>query len=350
MHHVHYAHNRLRNPRTTGGADVPPVLTMFNCVVFNWSEYATHTGTERVHLNWLNNYYKPGPDTPGDIRARGFEFHGDPGARICASGNFFAGSPEATANNKLAVFHNQKFRKMPDAEKEAMKVGAPFAELPPHMQSAEAAFGSVLADTGTTLPARDAVDLRIVNSVRAGAGKIIGKETDLPEEQRWPDYRTLPLPQDSDGDGLPDSWEKQFGRGPNEATDSAKISAGGYANIEHYINNTDPAAGGTPIVFVAATVSRAGKDQPGEWRVTRTGDTSKPLTVRYSIAGDARAGADYKAKSGGVVIPAGRASAEIHLSPLPGARDNRTAVISLATDQPDFHVGCPSQSLIVIRQ
>ena len=67
--------------------------------------------------------------------------------------------------------------------------------------------------------------------VRHGTGKVIEKETDLPADQRWPDYRALPAPADSDGDGLPDFWEKQFGLDPNDAKDSAKISAGGYANI-----------------------------------------------------------------------------------------------------------------------
>ncbi|HEY6167828.1 MAG TPA: hypothetical protein VI454_07300 [Verrucomicrobiae bacterium] len=349
MHHMLYAHNRLRNPRTTGGDDVPPVLTMFNSVVYNWSEYATHTGSERVRLNWLNNYYKPGLDTPADIRTHAFEFHGDPGARIFASGNFIAGSPAVTANNKLGIFHNQKFKKMSAAEKEAMKVNAPFSELPPHLQSAEAAFESVLADAGATLPARDAVDLRIVNSVRAGAGKIIGKETDLPAEQRWPDYRSLPAPGDTDGDGIPDFWEKQFDLNPNDATDSAKISAGGYANIEHYINNTDPTGGSAPIVFVAATVSRAREGQAAEWRVTRTGNTTKPLSVAYTVSGDAQAGKDFAGLAGSVTIPAGQRSATISLPALAGARDNRTVVVTLATSAPGYHVGCPSASLVVIR-
>src|SRR5262249_34909926 len=152
---------------------------------------------------------------------------------------------------------------------------------------------SILGNAGATLPARDAVDLRIVNDVRMGGGKIIEKEIDLPEEQRWPDYRSLPPPQDSDHDGLPDFWEKQFGLNPNDAGDGAKIGAGGYANIEHYFNNTDPGGSDAPIVFVAATVSRARSNQDGEWRVMRTGNSSGPLTIRYDIAGDAVSGQDF---------------------------------------------------------
>jgi hypothetical protein len=349
MHHMLYANNRLRNPRTVGGSDVPPVLTMFNCVVANWSQFATHTGHERVHLQWLNNYYQPGLDTPTDARAIAFGFHGDPDARVFPSGNVIAGSPAATKDNALAVgFDEHKFKKVSEPQRHAMFVERPWTELPA-MASAAEAFDSVLADAGATLPARDAVDLRVVNGVRSGTGRVIGKEIDLPAEQRWPDYRSLPPLKDSDGDGIPDFWEKQFGLDSSDKTDSAKISAGGYANIEHYFNNTDPTGGSTPIVYVSATVSRARVGQPGEWRVARTGDLKSPLTVNYIVSGDAASGQDYEKLPGSVVIPAGKASAAVTLAPAKDANDNKTVVISLATGRPDCHVGCPSASLVVIR-
>src|SRR5205807_10025885 len=46
MHHTLYAHNRLRNPRTTGGGVPPPILDFYNNVVYDFSEYASHTGSE----------------------------------------------------------------------------------------------------------------------------------------------------------------------------------------------------------------------------------------------------------------------------------------------------------------
>lgn len=349
MHHMLYAHNRLRNPRLTGGDDIPAVLTMYNCVVYDWSEYATHTGSERVHFNWVNNSYKPGPSTPAEIATRAFEFHGDPGARVFARGNLIAASPEATADNKLAVFHNQKFKKMPDAEKEAMKVDAPFGELPV-MQTARDAYESVLADVGATLPARDAVDLRIVRSVREGAGKVIEKETDLQEDDRWPDYRSLPVPADADADGLPDFWEAQFGLNANDGADASKIAAGGYANIEHYFNSANPRGDGVPVVFISAVVSRANPAQPGEWRVTRHGDVKASLTVEYTIGGEAVSGRDFKPLSGSVTIPAGQTSAAVSLNVLPEAQDDKVVTISLKGDPSTCHIGCPSASLIVIRR
>lgn len=350
MHHMLYANNRLRNPRTTGGAEVPSVLTLYNSVVSNWSEYATHTGSERVHLNWVNNYYQPGPDTPADIRGFAFDFHGDPGARIYAAGNHIQGSDAASNDNRLAVTYAKKLGDLTPEQRAAMVVAEPLGEMPAHVESAKDAYNTVLTEVGATLPARDAVDLRIINDVRANTGKILQKETDLPADQRWPDYRSLPPLADSDHDGIPDFWEKQFGLNPDDPNDSAKV-AGGYANIEHYFNNTDPTGGATPLVYVSAMVSRAlaHGNQAGEWRVTRTGTTTAPLKVSYTISGDAVSGVDFQGLSGTVEIPAGQQSTFIPVAPLPGAHDNRMVIVALTVGQPEYHVGCPSQSLVVIR-
>ncbi|MCX7825516.1 MAG: hypothetical protein N2689_08145 [Verrucomicrobiae bacterium] len=351
MHHTLYAHNRLRNPRTTGGDMPPPLLTFYNNVIYNWLEYATHTGHDAVHVHSLHNYYKPGPSTQPQARRVMFQFHGDARTRLYATGNVVEGFPETASDNARAIGYGHKAVKLSAAEKSAMISARPLGELPPRMQTAREAFEATLAEAGATLPARDAVDLRIVNDVRHGTGRVIEKETDLPPDQRWPDYRSLPAPTDSDGDGLPDFWEKQFGLDPTDAGDSAKIAGAGYANIEHYFNNTDPTDGSKPIVFIAATVSRAlpKRNQAGEWRVTRSGDLKSPLTVSYAVGGNAVSGKDYEPLSGIVTIPANAASATIKLSPTKEATDDTMVVITLDSAKPDYHIGCPSASLIVIR-
>jgi hypothetical protein len=208
------------------------------------------------------------------------------------------------------------------------------------MQPAREAYESVLSEVGATLPARDAVDLRITRAVRDGKGKVIEKETSLPEDQRWPDYRSLPPLADADHDGLPDEWQTQFG-----VHDAAAVS-NGYANIEHYFNNTDPTGKDTPIVFVSATVSRATSRQDGEWRITRTGDVKAAMDVQYEVSGDAMSGRDYAALNGKVTIPAGQTSATITLHPMDSALDDKTVVMTLRAP----HAGCPSRSLVVIRK
>lgn len=356
LHHVLYAHNRLRNPRTTAGADVPPVLTLYHNVVYNWSELASHTGNQRVHVQWLANTYVPGPDTPASARGVGFSFYGDPGARLFAQGNVIIGDPAATADNRLAVGYAPKLRKLTDAEKAAMIVPSPFTELPARLTSVGEAFAAVLADAGATLPARDAVDERIVSSVRTRTGRVIERESDLAPADRWPDYRALPALADADRDGLPDFWELQFGLDSKNPADSTALTPSGYATIEHYLNNTDPrapdSATGPNIVCISTTSTRASATagRPGGWRIARTGSTSLPLTVRYTMSGDAVAGRDHAALSGAVTIPAGAATATLTLVPLATATDDRTAVVTLTPGARDYFVGCPSRSLIVIRR
>ncbi|MCR5364082.1 MAG: hypothetical protein K6E44_05890 [Bacteroidales bacterium] len=41
---------------------------------------------------------------------------------------------------------------------------------------------------------------------------------------------------DTDGDGLPDSYELEVGLNPDDATDGMKLSASGYSNLELYLN------------------------------------------------------------------------------------------------------------------
>jgi hypothetical protein len=71
--------------------------------------------------------------------------------------------------------------------------------------------------------------------------------------------------------------------------------------------------------------------------------------VRYTLSGDAAEGRDFEKLSGALTIPPGKNSAPLAITPLASAKDGAMAVIRLAVEQPEYHVGCPSQSLIVIR-
>jgi hypothetical protein len=350
MHHTLYAHNRLRNPRLVSGEPPSAVLDFRNNVVYDASEYFSHSGHGAVCANWINNYYKHGPSTPEKLRGEMFRFEHNPNSRMFADGNFIFAFPQATRDNWLAVRYEKTLTH--DNEK-TMRVQKPFDAVATNTQSAAEAYEVVLAEAGATLPARDAVDLRIVNEVRNGTGHVIEKETDLPPDQRWPQYVALPAPTDSDADGIPDYWEEQFGLDKNNPADSMAVSAGGYANIEHYFNNTDPKGGSTPIVFIAASVSRAlpQNARAGELRVTRTGSTAAPLVVYYTVGGTAEAGADFEKLPGSVTIPAGQSAAAISIVPRHDARKgkNKTVFVTLTAGMKGYHVGCPSAALVVIQ-
>jgi hypothetical protein len=176
---------------------------------------------------------------------------------------------------------------------------------------------------------------------------VIGKETDLPEAERWPDYHSLPLPQDTDGDGTPDFWERQFGLDPADPQDSARLSRS-YANVEHYFNSTNP-TGNATVVYVAAAVSRTAAGRAGQWRIMRNGDTSLPLTVHYRLRGDAQNGKDFRPLPGSVTIEAGKRWATVSLETLPNFASGKQIVLSLICPQDGCKVGCPAESLMVLQ-
>jgi hypothetical protein len=123
-------------------------------------------------------------------------------------------------------------------------VNTPFEGWPVYQQTALEAYESVLAHAGATLPRRDAVDRRIVESVRTGkVSRGNGIINDPREVGGYPDYSFSPeeAPIDSDRDGMPDDWEKSHGLNAEQAADGNLDSDGdGYTNVEEYLNGTNP--------------------------------------------------------------------------------------------------------------
>ena len=115
--------------------------------------------------------------------------------------------------------------------------------MPINQQTAEEAYEAVLASVGCSLPARDAIDARIIKEVRTGTatkGKN-GFVSNQEEAGGWIEMRSGAVPADTDNDGMPDKWEKKYGLKPNDAADNAQDTDGdGYTNVEEYLNSTDP--------------------------------------------------------------------------------------------------------------
>ena len=111
-------------------------------------------------------------------------------------------------------------------------------------QTAEEAFETVLTKAGCSL-SRDAVDFRIVDEVRKGnytyngsngsAGGLIDSQTDV---GGWPELKSDQPLQDTDGDGMPDTWEKLKGLNPEQFADGAETTLNPpYTNLEVYLNS-----------------------------------------------------------------------------------------------------------------
>lgn len=106
-----------------------------------------------------------------------------------------------------------------------------------------------------------------------------------------------------------------------------------------------------PRVTMTATAPSAAEAGAvnGVVTVSRTGDTSAPLTVSYVVTGTATPGVDYVALPGTITIPAGAASETIVVTPIddPFAEPNETVTLTLNT-APAFTAGSPSQALVAV--
>lgn len=270
-----WASNAGRNPSIGMIGD----FTFVNNVLFNWVHRTVDGGDQRSLYNIFNNYLKPGPATPKDrpIAWRLLKPESERSKTVIdnfgkayVAGNVVEGNDRVTADNWDGGVQ-------PDVRGENLAVALgriktdtphPHARLP--IRSARAAYDFVLAHAGATLPRRDPVDTRIVESVRTGRAtanpgpdirrqltqppyteehianqiELIGKGIITHPEQvgGYPDYRGTPYT-DTDRDGLPDTWESTHGLDPRDPADAtADANGDGYTNIEDFINGLDPRA------------------------------------------------------------------------------------------------------------
>jgi hypothetical protein len=89
-----------------------------------------------------------------------------------------------------------------------------------------------------------------------------------------------------------------------------------------------------PLVSLAVTDGAASEFGPDSATITlsRTGSAAAPLTVSYTVAGSAAAGADYTALAGSVTFPAGAAQVALTVAPLADALNEgpESVVVTLA--------------------
>jgi hypothetical protein len=231
FHHNLYAHNRNRNPRAGGYHGQPgPILDFRNNVIYNWRDNPGYSGSEPLRTNWVNNFIAPGPDT--NNRERIFQIGDASLNRMYASGNHLEGHPEGTAENWRVI------RLHSGAERESIShVGLPFSAPTVSGGSAEQTYERVLENVGATLPVRDPVDTRIIQTVRDRSGTLIDTQEDV---GGWPELRGGEAPVDTSGDGMPDEWKLKHGLDPEKSEAHEDLSGDGYTNIEAYIHGFDP--------------------------------------------------------------------------------------------------------------
>lgn len=224
FHHNLLAHNYGRNWSLAGGLDgegyYKGYLDITNNVVYNWGSRTTDGGTKE--LNFVGNYYKPGPGMQLERYALTID-HENVGMGMQRA--YFEG-------NKMPGFFdetNQEFGRRARYSNGATNTYESFVDdpfFPSYVttQSADHAYKIVLSDVGCTLPVTDDHDIRIINETLDGTYSVTGSKTgkkgfpdheddaggyeDYPEVNRSSSW-------DSDLDGLPDWWEDVIGTNVN---------------------------------------------------------------------------------------------------------------------------------------
>jgi Calx-beta domain-containing protein len=124
------------------------------------------------------------------------------------------------------------------------------------------------------------------------------------------------------------------------------------ARAKTIIVNDDASGTAVAGVSIAATTATAMEGRSnGAFTVTRAGSTNASLSVRYTVAGTATPGADYRALSGTVTIPVGAASARIVVVPTADtiADSGETIRVTLAAGA-GYSVGSPAAATVRIAE
>jgi hypothetical protein len=207
----------------------------------------------------MNNYYKPGPNSDtGSVAFVKSSYARDGAtswgpAKWYINGNVAEGFAKATEDNWTAV--EVETYKLADIRVDERIVTQtpwyrytvnPVGSYVPeqymlyNIEDAEDAYKTVVDHAGTIN--RDVVERRIADETANGtthyqgskAAGIIDTES---EAEGFFEYDTnYTVPTDTDGDGMPDEWEKAHNLNPN-LSDNNSLNADGYTALEVYLNS-----------------------------------------------------------------------------------------------------------------
>lgn len=231
-HHNLFAHSADRTPMICENTDSGEVI---NNVMYNYGWQGSRTFDKAVYIG---NHFIAGADSPNEKPI------------VVEAGTCTVG-PTLT-NSSVYVSHNIGYGRTTDTGNEwnIVRTSSQYQALSPVFKVSNVTVDDVstlksklLASVGATAPSRDSADIRIINDVNNITGRVI---TDPSDVGGWPTLAAGTAPTDSDGDGIPDSWEIAHGLNPNNAADASSYAPSGYQWIEEYINSFFQVGSGVP--------------------------------------------------------------------------------------------------------
>jgi hypothetical protein len=237
FHHNLWAHHMARMPRpgnylTPAQDSVGAYYDFRSNVFYNWggtrSGYNADSGEKasRGAYNFVDNAYRTGPDSKKPLA---FE-EDNPIARAWFSGNSMNGRIPADPWSLVAGRDDEGYR-----------LSGPISFPAVTRDPAPRAYEKVLAGAGASLR-RDSVDARVVESVRAGTGRLIDSQSEV---GGWPELARGTPWVDGDGDGMPDAWETSHRLDPGDPADgNSDRDRDGYTELEEWLNSLAGPGGG----------------------------------------------------------------------------------------------------------
>ncbi len=251
-----WAHNRARNPSIGGQQSLDRGqsegdrrrndLNLVNNVVYDWGDQAAHRSEGGdVRVNLIGNVFICGPAK----KAKYFFRENTPGrSEVIAEGNW-RDLDQDEAHNGAVPTDKAEIAKGFDGFGEGDRLvinGEPlafFSLVAAATRPAEVAYDAVLEGAGASLW-RDAIDERIVESVRQRTGGLIDSQEEFRgADGKLPGMDDLPFAKrdanfDVDQDGIADAFEREHGLDAADASDgnAMTLSEDGYTNLEVYIN------------------------------------------------------------------------------------------------------------------
>jgi len=227
-------------------------MDIFNNVCYNWHNRTTDGGCHEV--NFVNNYYKMGPDTNKKILfSQDYENVGSAWSTWQAhiSGNIRENKNGSLTQDKEGDTYRYTLsngatdpNKRTDEYAYKTFVSKPFFPSYAEIHTAKEAFKIVNSYAGAYMPCRDDQHKRVVKETVTGTYTFVGsisgikgeidRESDCggfesyPEEHRSADF-------DPDQDGIPTWFENIVGSDPEVANNNADPDRDGWTQLEDYL-------------------------------------------------------------------------------------------------------------------
>jgi pectate lyase len=253
VHHNLFSEGTERNPRIETG----PINVVNNVVYTNsalpyedWSSVADNqeglaNAGLPVQVNYVNNYIKIGSNA-GDQALDNYinVCCGTNRAQIYSIGNYDSANTPIVGSS---------------ASQWLVNVATPMQPIT--TTSATDAYTAVLTDAGDSkrldcagnwVANYDSVDIRLIDDVRNGTGKVINDPSDV---GGWPMLAPGTPCVESLHDGIPDQWKLAKGLSTSDSGLAQRTAPNGYTYLENYLNGADMRILPSPPTGLTATVN-----------------------------------------------------------------------------------------------